>query len=167
MAAGECVLVFPGGAREVAKRKGEAYRLKWGERLGFVRMAVQHGCTIVPFSALGADDAYDILLDGDDLMASPLGVVLSRFGVRSDTLLPVALGWGGTAIPKPERLYFKFGESLDMSPFRGREDDDALCLEIRSQVAQAIEGGINDLKSFREEDPKRSLSSRLKAALGV
>jgi hypothetical protein len=36
------VLVFPGGAREVNKRKGETYQLMWKERLGFARLAIEH-----------------------------------------------------------------------------------------------------------------------------
>lgn len=66
MTGGAHVLVYPGGAREVFKRKGEAYRLIWKERLGFVRMAVEHGYPIVPFGAVGAEDCYDVLYDGEE-----------------------------------------------------------------------------------------------------
>ena len=37
MERGEAILVFPGGGREVMKRKDEDYVLIWKERLGFVR----------------------------------------------------------------------------------------------------------------------------------
>ena len=82
MRAGESILVFPGGGREVAKRKGEKYKLIWKNRVGFARMAIRFGCPIVPFAAVGAEDAFDILLDANDLMASPLGAILERLGVR-------------------------------------------------------------------------------------
>jgi 1-acyl-sn-glycerol-3-phosphate acyltransferase len=164
---GQCVLVFPGGAREVAKRRGEKYQLTWGERLGFVRMAMAHGCTIVPFAALGADDAYDILLDADDLMASPFGAILSRLGVRKDAILPVARGLGGSMLPRPERLYFKFQEPISLSGYKGRESDDDLCRQVRDDVARRIESGIEDLQDYRSNDPKRRLSQRLKAAVGL
>ena len=62
MARGETILVFPGGAREVTKRKGEKYQLLWGSRLGFARMAIAHRCPIVPFAALGVEDSLDIPL---------------------------------------------------------------------------------------------------------
>ena len=64
MRQGESILVFPGGSREVFKRKGEQYRLMWKERLGFARLAMAYRCTIVPFAAVGADDCYDIVFDG-------------------------------------------------------------------------------------------------------
>jgi hypothetical protein len=35
------VLVYPGGGREVAKRKGEKYQLLWKERVGFARLAIE------------------------------------------------------------------------------------------------------------------------------
>jgi 1-acyl-sn-glycerol-3-phosphate acyltransferase len=162
----QCVLVFPGGSREVAKRRGEKYQLKWGERLGFVRMAMAHGCTIVPFAALGADDAYDIVWDADDLMASPLGLVLSRLGVREDAILPLGRGLGGSVFPRPERLYFKFQKPVSLKGYKGHEGDDDLCRQVREDVAQRIESGIEDLQDYRASDPKRRLSERLKAAIG-
>jgi 1-acyl-sn-glycerol-3-phosphate acyltransferase len=45
--AGQVVLVFPGGGREVAKRRGEKYRLLWKERLGFARMAIAHQALVL------------------------------------------------------------------------------------------------------------------------
>ena len=61
LAANETVLLFPGGVREAFKRKDEEYRLFWPSQPEFVRMAVRHGATIVPFGAVGADDAVEIL----------------------------------------------------------------------------------------------------------
>ena len=163
---GQCVLVFPGGAREVAKRRGEKYQLQWGQRLGFVKMALATGCTIVPFAALGADDAYDIVVDADDVMASPLGMLLSRLGVREDALLPISKGLGGTGVPRPERLYFKFMKPVATQAFKGGVDDEALCRNIRQEVADRINEGIRSLQAFRESDPKRSLRLRVREAWG-
>lgn len=167
MQAGECVLVFPGGAREVAKRKGERYTLVWKERLGFVRMAVRHGCSIVPFSALGADDAFDILLDADDLMRSPLGRLLAKLGIRSDVMLPIARGLGPTPIPRPERLYFRFGAPVETRSLAGQESDSEACRAVRAQVSAEIEAGLAELMEFRETDPDRALLPRLRAALDM
>ena len=160
----QCVLVFPGGAREVAKRRGEKYQLQWGERLGFVKMALATGCTIVPFAALGADDAYDIVLDADDVMASPFGILLKRLGVRQDALLPISRGFGGTGLPRPERLYFKFMKPVMTDVYNGNVGDEALCRHLRQQVADRVNEGIQSLQTFREGDPKRSLRLRVQEA---
>lgn len=64
---GEMVLLYPGGAREAVKRRGEAYKLIWPERAEFVRMAAKFGATIVPFAAIGADEAVTTHINGDEL----------------------------------------------------------------------------------------------------
>ncbi len=96
MAARESILVFPGGAREVFKRKGEKYKLIWGERVGFARMAIQHRYPIIPFAAVGAEEAWDIVLDANDLVPAPLQEVLGRLGFWTDALLPIVKGIGPT-----------------------------------------------------------------------
>ena len=58
MRRGEHILVFPGGAREVFKHKGEAYQLIWKERFGFVQLAIEHGYTITPYATAGAEEAF-------------------------------------------------------------------------------------------------------------
>ncbi|MGE5441823.1 MAG: hypothetical protein ACM3Q0_02020, partial [Bacteroidota bacterium] len=60
------IVVFPGGGREVARRKGEQYKLIWKARTGFVRMAIRYGYPVVPFAQVGADDAFDILVDAGE-----------------------------------------------------------------------------------------------------
>ena len=61
--AGEAVLVFPGGGREVFKHKGERYKLVWKERVGFARLAIQYGVPIVPFASVGVEDMFEIVLE--------------------------------------------------------------------------------------------------------
>ncbi len=63
MRSGAHILVFPGGAREVFKHKGEAYQLIWKERYGFVRLAIEHGYTITPYATAGAEEAFDVLTE--------------------------------------------------------------------------------------------------------
>jgi 1-acyl-sn-glycerol-3-phosphate acyltransferase len=57
------VLVFPGGAREVNKRRGERYQLMWKERIGFARLAIEHRYPVVPFAAVGAEEMLDVVVD--------------------------------------------------------------------------------------------------------
>jgi 1-acyl-sn-glycerol-3-phosphate acyltransferase len=82
MRAGDPILVFPGGGREVMKRKGEAYRLIWKQRTGFVRLAVEYGYDIQPFASVGAEEVYDIVADANDFAASNLGRRLVMGGGR-------------------------------------------------------------------------------------
>jgi 1-acyl-sn-glycerol-3-phosphate acyltransferase len=165
MRAHASILVFPGGGREVAKRKGEKYKLIWKTRVGFARMAIRFGCPIVPFAAVGAEEAFDIVLDANDLMASPLGAILDRLGVRDDVLMPIVRGIGPTPLPRPERLYFHFSPPIDTQRYHGRHQDDAVCFALRREVEHAVRRGIRLLRAEQQRDPERHLLPRLIAQL--
>src|SRR5690606_26734244 len=66
MKQGENILVFPGGTREICKKRDEQYELKWNDRTGFVRMAIAHGYDIIPVAAVGAEEAFSIVKDAND-----------------------------------------------------------------------------------------------------
>eukprot|EP00438_Fugacium_kawagutii_P014233 Skav210342 [mRNA] locus=scaffold4443:139001:149668:- [translate_table: standard] len=53
---GGAALLFPGGAREVFKRKGEEYQLFWPDTPNLVRLAAKANATIIPFSGVGSDE---------------------------------------------------------------------------------------------------------------
>jgi 1-acyl-sn-glycerol-3-phosphate acyltransferase len=169
MRAGESVLVFPGGAREVFKHKGEKYRLMWKERVGFVRLAIEHGYAIVPLAAVGAEECYDIVVDSDELLATPLGPLLRRIAPRVDEIPPLVRGIG--PLPRPERFYFHFGPPIDTRLHAGRQRDAVLCMALRERVRRAVERGIRRLLAERARDPQRALRARLfkqlRGALGA
>ncbi|HVO27405.1 MAG TPA: lysophospholipid acyltransferase family protein [Candidatus Margulisiibacteriota bacterium] len=161
MAARQSILVFPGGAREVFKRKGEKYKLLWGQRLGFARLAIQYSYPIIPFAAVGADDAWDIVVGGDQIVPPAVQAVLERLGLRTDAFLPIVKGIGPTPLPRPERLYFYFAPPVPTRPYRGLHQDDAACWEVREQVRRAIASGLKFLLKERKTDPGRDLFARL------
>ncbi|WP_250656157.1 lysophospholipid acyltransferase family protein [Alkalimarinus coralli] len=166
----QSVLVFPGGAREVFKRKGESYKLVWKARVGFVKMAIQHGYDIVPFASVGPDDALSVLLDANDI-AKGLGQRFrgSRFYKKTlrngDMIPPVTRGIGLTAIPRPERFYFSFGKPIATSELQGKEQTDKLLFETRDVVAEAINSQIDELLKLREQDSDKGWLRKLLTAL--
>jgi len=56
----------------VVKRRGEAHRLLWKEDLDFVRLAAKTNAVIVPFAAVGADDAFDLYMDTSEILSNPV-----------------------------------------------------------------------------------------------
>jgi 1-acyl-sn-glycerol-3-phosphate acyltransferase len=76
--ANQQVLLYPGGAREVNKRMGEEYRLFWRDSPDFVRLAARCNAIIVPFAAVGADDAYDGACARADMCVLPPGPAIRR-----------------------------------------------------------------------------------------
>lgn len=163
MQAGEYILVYPGGAGEVMKRKGEQHTLRWKNRTGFARMAIENGCTIVPFSTVGADDCFDILVDNDEYQKTRFGRwVARRLGAKPEELPPLVRGIGPTLIPRPEKMYFTFHAPIDASLYAQHADLDEAARELRDHVEVTVESGIAALLKQREADPDRPLTARLR-----
>lgn len=158
MRRGDLILVFPGGAREVAKRKGERYQLIWKNRLGFAVMAIEGRYPIIPFASMGIEDAFDIVLDTDNPLMAPARKLAEK--LLNVEPLPIVRGIGLTPIPRPERLYFWFGEPISTLEYGGVADEDN-ARDLRARTAASIEGGLDFLFAEREKDPQRSLLKRL------
>jgi 1-acyl-sn-glycerol-3-phosphate acyltransferase len=159
MRGGQNVLVVPGGSGEVFRQRDERYRLKWKERVGFARLAIEFGYPIVPLAMVGVEEMFDIVADD----ATPLVGEVSRLMRRlvGLPLPPVGVGLG-PLLPRPERLYFWFGEAIDTARFDGRDEEDA-ARAVRDRTREAIEAGIEFLRAERLADPRRGLAARLRA----
>jgi 1-acyl-sn-glycerol-3-phosphate acyltransferase len=166
--AGEAVLVFPGGGREVMKHKHEEYKLIWKERIGFARLAIQYGVPIVPFASVGVEDMFEIVVDAEDILRSPAGALLRALGIteqpwfrHGEIIPPLARGKGPGRLPRLERQYFLFGEPIDPKRYAGRHEDRDSCLALREQVRSAIQTQIGQLLEVRRADPERYPIQRL------
>lgn len=162
MQAGEHIIVYPGGGGEVMKRKGEQHTLRWKQRTGFARMAIENGCTVVPFSTVGADDCFDILYDNNQLQKSRLGnYLLNKTGIKAEEFPPLLKGIGPTLVPKPQKMYFTFHEPITAADFAD-DDIDQASWNLRTEVEKIVETGIAELLALREEDDLAKFSNRMK-----
>jgi hypothetical protein len=110
------ILLFPGGVREAYHRKGEDYKLFWPEKADFVRVAAKFNATIVPFGAVGCADAFNMLLDNEEIVNLPIigenlktmnsKLPVARPRQESDELFVPPLSVPRTAA----RFYFLFGK---------------------------------------------------------
>lgn len=105
------------------KHKGEEYKLIWKDKPDFVRMAAKSNALIIPFAAVGGDDAFDIAMDTSEVLADPvLGPLARRVSQwvfkgtplegSDDAISPITklpgLGLPSLVpLPKLERLYFR------------------------------------------------------------
>jgi 1-acyl-sn-glycerol-3-phosphate acyltransferase len=156
----QTILVFPGGSREVNKGRGEQYQLLWRERIGFARLAIEQDYPIVPFAAVGADDMLDVVIDRHTPVYGQFARLYEK--LMGFPMPPVVRGVGLTPVPRPERLYFWFGEPIVPTGFRAGRDETAAARALRDEVRQAILGGIQFLRDERDRDPNRSLVKRLR-----
>jgi 1-acyl-sn-glycerol-3-phosphate acyltransferase len=153
----ETVLVYPGGAREIAKFKGEEYRLSWEGRSGFARVAIESDYPIVPVGLVGGDDVYQSLFARDSTWGR-LNLSLSeRLSGRADMAMPLIRGVGPTLIPRPQRMYLAFGEPI--STTRPARTNAATWLEtVRETTRESLESILADLQVVRADDPFRKLN---------
>ncbi|RYL27717.1 1-acyl-sn-glycerol-3-phosphate acyltransferase [Acinetobacter piscicola] len=152
MQQGYSILVFPGGGREVIKRKGEAYQLIWKQRYGFLKLAQEFGYDIAPFVALGGDEVFELGFDVNMLLKQKwFNKILSnpKIGsfLRNGEVIP--------SIPKhiiPKRIpfYFKFMPRLSIDQIETMED----MIQFRDDLQQLIYAEIAALKVYRESDCK-------------
>jgi 1-acyl-sn-glycerol-3-phosphate acyltransferase len=161
MSGGEPVLVFPGGGREVARRRGDYYPLVWRERIGFARLALEFGYAVVPFAMIGVDDMWDVVIDADDAVYAPIRALARRVDVDPELLFPLVRGLGPTPLPRPQRIYARLFPPIDASRFGTRWDDGEGAAALRDEVRAAVAGGIDGLLSEREADPSRRLVPRI------
>lgn len=158
MEAGAHLIVYPGGAREVMKNRGEEYRLVWKQRTGFARLAMQHGYDIIPFAAIGADDALSIRYDSKAFQRSLPGRLAARSGLLDrffrggDTLMPLATGVAGTPLPRPEKMYFRFGERILTRHLRAAAHNRDAQWQVRHEVEAAIYRQLDELFALRAQD---------------
>lgn len=119
MKEGEPLVFFPGGIAESLKAPGTArYALLWGDRLGFIHMAIKHGYTLIPFVSVGIEDALWTLL------RLPLQPLLRLIGeARPPIAFPLLLPYNTF-----ERQYFRFGAPVPTRQYDVRRVCVCLCL---------------------------------------
>lgn len=158
------IMIFPGGAREVTRRAGEQNTLLWEGRTGFARVALASGAPIVPVAFVGGDDWYRVVLDTNRILGTRLGdAVDSRFrrhGMNIDGYLPsLVRGIGPTLLPRPERLYYGFGEPIHTAAYGADPADEAVVIKLRDAARDKLSDGIDELLRLRESDPRRTPAS--------
>jgi 1-acyl-sn-glycerol-3-phosphate acyltransferase len=153
----ETILVFPGGGREIAKFKGEEYRLRWQGRAGFARLSVENGYPIVPAGLVGGDDVYRSLTARDSAYGRFSEALGRRLNGRPDMAMPLMRGIGPTLIPRPQRMYLRFGSPIDTSRPLGVTEQEWVDI-VKDQTQRALEEILGDLRLLRTGDPYRGLN---------
>ncbi|GJQ15578.1 hypothetical protein GpartN1_g7369.t1 [Galdieria partita] len=165
----QSVLLFPGGAREAFKRKDEAYSLHWPCEAEFIRMAIRHDAWIVPFSCVGPEDNFQIILDGEELIQLPLmgRLMESMFSLSNMPMGDMVREWKGPlnkqdlvnfiqplSIPRsPHRIYFYFSSPMDSRLYTSAMKDRSKVKELYGSIRHQVEDGISYILDKRKEDP--------------
>lgn len=153
----EPILVFPGGGREIPKFKGEEYTLRWQGRAGFARLAVEHHYPIVPVGLVGGDDVYRSVSRRGGGWERFSAALTRRLAGPPDMVMPLQRGIGPTLIPRPQRMYLRFGAPIDTTK-PARVSSEKWVVTVREATQQSLERILAELLEVRAEDPYRHLN---------
>lgn len=135
---GECLLVFPEGARGISKTFEHRYQLvNFG--LGFMRLALETDTPIVPVSVIGSEEQFPSIAN-----IKPLAKL---FGMPAFPLIPQL--FLGLPLPLPVKYRLQFGKPLR---FEGDPDDDDAVIEekvavVRQTIQSMLNRGLRERKS--------------------
>lgn len=140
VAAGDQILVAPGGTREACRPHSTRYQVDWGDRTGYLRLAVRHRLPIIPTAASGVDDTYIGLNDG------------YRWGkkLRVPGQLPAWLALGPLgpwplSPPFPVKIVQHVGEPIDPTEDGPRDEGDREgMLRLHRRVTAAVQGLLDE-----------------------
>ncbi|MFT4623072.1 MAG: 1-acyl-sn-glycerol-3-phosphate acyltransferase, partial [Myxococcota bacterium] len=148
-AGGNKVVVFPGGNREAFRPWSQRHRIEFGDRLGFVRLAMRHEVPIVPVVFHGGHSSLVVLRRGERI-ARWTGM---RDRLRTDAWpVMLALPWGIAIgpwfhVPAPVKCTTRFLPPIQ--PPAGAADDPAVLTALRDQVVEAMQAALTDLAQLR------------------
>ena len=133
---GECVLVFPEGARGFVKPYTKAYKLqRFG--LGFLRMALQYGVPILPVGVVGSEEQSPGLAD-----VKWLGRLIGSPAFPITLTMP----WLGLLgfVPLPVKFQLTFGPPMRFSGDFDAEDAELQPKvdEVKNEISRLIQRGL-------------------------
>ena len=161
----ETILVFPGGGRDMLKFKGEEYQLNWEGRSGFARLAIAHDYPMVPVGLVGGDDVFHSLVERGGRWERMTRTFGERTHGMSGVGVPLMRGVGPTLVPRPQRMYLRFGQPISTTrPARVKAEKWEATVKQRTQ--SELETILAELQDLRRGDPFRNLNPlRWSAAL--
>jgi 1-acyl-sn-glycerol-3-phosphate acyltransferase len=144
---GAAVLVYPGGDREVHRPSWHSGRVDFGDRKGYVRLALEEGVPIVPVVAIGGQETALFLSQGEWL--SKLLQLDKLFRLK---VLPISLAapWGVNVgdflghLPLPSKIVVEV-----LPPIRPREELDGDVDEIHAHVTRLMQDTLDALAAER------------------
>jgi 1-acyl-sn-glycerol-3-phosphate acyltransferase len=148
LARGAAVLVFPGGDVDACKPFSARYEIRFGERRGFIRIALSEGVPIVPVVSVGAHESLYIWSDGARL-ADKLGL---KKWFRSNVFpIGFCLPWGIIAgvpyphIPPPVKIHTRFMKPIHLREPPSAANDPAVVEACFERVRGAMQAAMDEL----------------------
>ncbi len=156
LAAGDDVVVWPGGAKDAMRSWRRRDEAVLGGRTGFVRQAIRSGVPIVPVATVGGHDTVFVLSEGKwlaDAMDHLGGLKSKLRGANAPIVagfpFPLAVELLPTHLPLPAKIRTELLDPVSVVDDPERVGDDAYVQAVYEQVRSAIQGGMGRLAKRR------------------
>jgi 1-acyl-sn-glycerol-3-phosphate acyltransferase len=151
LAAGEDVILYPGGDLDALRPWTQRDKVVFGGRKGWIRMALEANVPIVPVANLGASDTMFVLTDGKTIAKTfRLDKLLRAKAVPIGFGFPLGLTLGVIPqIPLPAKLRSEILEPIYLEGEEGMRFDDEYVERKEREVVAALQRGVDRLAKRR------------------
>jgi 1-acyl-sn-glycerol-3-phosphate acyltransferase len=145
------LMVMPGGDLDTWRPYRERYRVRFGGRTGYARLAIQSGVPIVPVANAGAHETLVVLSDGRELARK---LHLRELWRASIWPVHLSLPWGLAVgpwphLPLPTRLRYRIGLPISVSDEPIADPAPSLVEELDARVQAAVQAQLDALRDDR------------------
>jgi 1-acyl-sn-glycerol-3-phosphate acyltransferase len=145
------LLVCPGGDLDALKPYSRRHEISFGNRKGFVRLAIREQVPIIPVVSVGAHEVMMMITDGRKLAKAIRFDKLFR--IKSVPLsfgFPFGLGIAGlAAIPLPSKIRIRVLPPIHLSETRRAADDADRVDRCFRHVKDQMQRALTDLAAHR------------------
>ena len=117
------VVIFPEGEKGNFKPTSKRYHLEEFKR-GFIRMAIEAQCPIIPTLIIGAEETH---------------INLKRLKIFEKVMIPIPLNF----LPLPAKWKIIFLPAIKLPYKRSALDDDELIVELAQEVREAMQKALS------------------------
>lgn len=155
IARGESLMVTPGGSLEGCRSFRDRYRVKWGNRMGYLKLALRYHLPIIPTAGAGVDDTYIGLNDGYEWG--------KRFELPGS--LPLWFAFGATGpwpftLPFPSKINCIVGKPIDLEADGPVDPNDKEALtHLHERVINTVQGLLDEARQ-KAKEPKHEQITR-------
>ncbi len=149
---GKKVVVFPGGNLEAFRPYRNRYKITFGGKKGFVRLALREHVPIVPVVLVGGHETFFVLRDGQRLAR----ILHLKKLLRSETCalflgLPWGVGFGPIFhLPLPARSQVRFLDPVSLDGYQPSDVGNPLAVdEIYRRVTGGMQKAVDELAAKR------------------
>jgi 1-acyl-sn-glycerol-3-phosphate acyltransferase len=146
---GAAVLVYPGGDLEVHRPTWQSGQVRFGDRKGYIRLALDEGVPIVPVVAIGGQETALFLSQGEWLARA---LMLDRMFRLKVLPISIAPPWGLNVgdmlghIPLPAKITIEVLPPVDLRHEFGDETD---IDEVHTHVTRLMQETLDALAAER------------------